>query len=436
MRPADETGSGRPLFRGERSESRVGMLLLMGLLLAGCSEPKEAVVAVRPVRAIKVGDVTWIKGREFPGRANAKNEVDLSFRVAGSLISLPVDVGSQVQQGDVVAILDPRDFEAALASAQGNLARAKANLTAMETGARAEEVEQLKAAVAEAEATHNEALGEHDRYKRLLEQGAGTQQQFDIALARRDRTAAQLTTAKEALNIGLTGAREEDLQAKRSEIMALEAAVKSASNQLEYTVLKAPFSGEVAARYLDNFQTVQAKQPVIRLLDLSTVEVTVQVPEAVISLVPLVKQVSCQFDVFGDREFVGRVTKIGSEASQTTRTYPVTVEIPQPEDVKILPGMAARVRNKPDEDDEQTETQLVVPPTAVFAAETGEQSYVWVIQEPANTVSRREVTVGEITPVGLAISDGLSRGEWVVTAGVNSLREDQPVTILQEKGTN
>jgi RND family efflux transporter MFP subunit len=147
-----------------------------------------------------------------------------------------------------------------------------------------------------------------------------------------------------------------------------------------------------------------------------------------------VKQVSCRFDVFGNREFVGQVTKIGGEASQTTRTYPVTVEIDQPGDARILPGMAATVRNRPDESQNAAEGALVVPPAAVFTGEAGQHSFVWVVEDTGKTITRREVKIGELTPVGLAVLEGLKRGEWVVTAGVNTLRENQQVTILQEGG--
>lgn len=415
--------------------SRTAWILLAGIVLAaGCAKPDSRTEPIRPVRVMKVGDVLSIGGREFPGRAAAKNEVELSFQVPGLLMSLPVDVGSEVKKGDVIGTLDPRDFETALANAQGTLAQARASLTAMETGARPEEVEQLKAAVAEAEANYKEAKSAYDRTEKLYAREAATEQELDVALARRDRTAAQLATAREDLNIGLKGARKEDLDAKRAEIRALEAAVATAKNQLEYTVLKAPFDGEIAARYVDNFQTVLAKQAVVRLLDVSTIEVTVQIPESVIPLVSLVKQVICRFDVFGDREFIGEVTKIGGEASNTTRTYPVTVEIPQPDDVRILPGMAATVRNKPDENPNDTQGNLVVPPSAVFTAEANGQSYVWVVEEPEMVVARREVKLGELTRVGLAVLDGLERGEWVVTAGVNTLRENQQVKVHQEEG--
>lgn len=406
--------------------------LFAAWICAGCSEPAAGPPPVRPVRAIKVGDVQAIQGREFPGRAAARDEVDLSFRVSGPLVALPVDVGTEVKTGDVIASIDPRDYQVALNSTQGNLAQAQANLLAMERGARPEEIEQLKAAVEEAEATYRQAYAEHQRNAKLLPQAAVSQSEFDMTLARVEINVAAVKKAKEDLNIGLAGSRPEDLESKRAEIKALEAAVTNTQNQLEYAVLKAPFDGKVSARYVDNFQTVQAKEPIARLLDITKIEVTIQIPESLISLVPRVKKVACHFDAFPNREFFGRVTKIGSEASQTTRTYPVTVQVDQPEDVQILPGMAATVRHQPEEGDDPTVAQLVVPPSAVFTDEAGGPSCVWVLDEGSQKVAQRKVTTGGLTSVGIAVTEGLKVGEWIVTAGVNLLHEGQEVTILKE----
>jgi len=407
--------------------------VLVALVSPGCQKAAVEEEGVRPVRAVKVGDLKALGGREFPGRAKAKDEVDLSFRVPGPLISLPVDVGTKVKKGDVVAALDPKDFQAALDSANGKLTQAQANLLAMERGARAEEIEQFKAAIAEAEAAYQQAFAEHDRNTKLLAQKVVTQSDFDISLARKDRAAAQVKKAKEDLNIGMRGARAEDLDAKRSEIKALEAAVVNAKNQLEYSILKAPFDGSVAARYVDNYQTVQAKQPVVRLLDVSKIEVTIQVPESLISVVPNVAKAACRFDAFPGREFIAQINKIGTEASQTTRTYPVTVILDQPSDAQILPGMAALVRGLPEANEKTAGQDIIVPIGAVFSTSSGPQAYVWVVAD-GQKVTRRTVKTGALTPVGIAITEGLKTGEWVVSAGVNSLRDQQPVKLLQEGG--
>lgn len=406
------------------------LLMATATVFLGCQKPPAESEPIRPVRAIKLGDLKSIGGREFPGRAAAKIEVDLSFQVSGPLVSLPVDVGSTVKKGDVIAAIDPRDFETALANHQGNLDRAKATLLAMERGARPEEIEQLKAALDEAKASNEQATAEHERNAKLVKSGAVTKSDFDISLARTKRTAADVKSATEALNIGMAGARAEDLEAKRAEIRALEAAVVAAANQLKDATLTAPFDGEVAARYVDNFQTVQAKQSIVRLLDVSKIEVELQIPESLIGLVPQVKKVACRFDALPGREFFGTVTKIGQEASQTTRTYPVTIEIDQPEDVRILPGMAVSVRNHVEVGDGTEAVDLIVPPSSVFTAADDPQTYVWVLDEQSGKVARRAVKTGELTPVGLRIVDGLKVGEVVVTSGVNSLREGQEVKLL------
>jgi RND family efflux transporter MFP subunit len=403
--------------------------LVLVTLIAGCDTPVAGPEPVRPVRAIKVGDLKAISSREFPGRAAAKDDVELSFQVVGPLVSLPVDVGTQVKKGDVIASIDLRDFETALASAQGNLARAKSNLLAMERGARPEEIEQLKAALVQAEASNTQAVTEHKRNAELVDSGAVSKSEFDLSLARQQRTAAEVKSATEALNIGMAGARPEDLEAKRSEIQALEAAVAAAKNQLDYATLTAPFDGEVAARYANNFQTVQVNQPIVRLLDVSRIEITVQVPESLIGLVPQVKQVDCRFDAFPGRDFTGKVTRIGREASQTTRTYPVTVEIQQQEEARILPGMAAVLRNHPIEIEGDAAADLIVPPSSVFTTAEGPETFVWVV-DTGSKVARRPVKTGDLTPVGLRVVEGLKAGDMVVTAGVNTLREGQEVKLL------
>jgi len=398
----------------------------------GCGSGSDDAEVPRPVRAVKVADVAGFRSRTFPGRAEAVDEVDLAFRVSGQVINLPIRVGDQVAEGDLLAALDPIDYRTALNLARGNLQRAEAELAAMKAGARPEEILQLQAGLSEAESGLQRAEAEHQRNVTLRERGAISQSELDLSRTMRDRAAAQLKTAQEALRIGQVGARKEDILAKQGEIKALEAQVTDAENRLSFTSLTAPFEGGVAARFVDNFQTVQAQQPILRLLNTASVKVVVQVPESAISLAPLVEKVTCWFDAFPDREFEGRVFEIGTEATRATRTFPVTVLIEQPEDVKILPGMAGRVQAVVDDDISIDQHQLTVPIGAVFTPDTERQSYVWLVDESSQTVSRRVVKTGAIAATGLAILEGIQPGDWVVTAGVHSLREGQRVRLMTE----
>ncbi|MFQ5760315.1 MAG: biotin/lipoyl-binding protein, partial [Acidiferrobacterales bacterium] len=100
-----------------KSERSIGLgnavaALVLTVLVAGCGKDEApAETIARPVKAIKVGDVAQVSGRSFPGQARATREANLSFRVSGPLITFPVKVGDDVEEGQVLARIDPRDYQ-------------------------------------------------------------------------------------------------------------------------------------------------------------------------------------------------------------------------------------------------------------------------------------------------------------------------------------
>ena len=90
---------------------------------------------------------------------------------------------------------------------------------------------------------------------------------------------------------------------------------------------------------MENFEDVQNKQAILRLLDDSKIEMIIDIPEHLIINAAYVKDAFVVFDAFPGREIAATIKEIGTEASSTTRTYPVTLIMDQPEDIRILPGM-------------------------------------------------------------------------------------------------
>jgi len=362
--------------------------LLPGLFLAGCGQTEPERTIIRPVRAVKVADVEGLQRRGFPGRAQATQEIDLAFRVGGPLITRPVNVGDRVKEGDVVARIDPRDFEVNLRNVQAQLAEAKAA----------------------AERARSDFRRQSNIFKK--DPGATSEAAVDRAREAQDRAAAN--------------------------VESLAASVRTAQDQLDDTTLTAPFEGTVVATHVENFQNVRQKEPVVRILDTSHIEMVINVPESMISLAPHVKSVKLQFDAFPGREFEGTVKEIGTEASQTTRTFPVTLIMAQPEDVLVLPGMAGRSSaGEVDWPEDQRRRGVAVPAGAVFTPDTETRSHVWIIEPTEGdlgVLERRPVKTGDLTRHGVLITEGLSAGELIVTAGVHSIQEGQTVRILQQNG--
>lgn len=348
----------------------------------GCSQ-KEEVQAIRPVRAMKIEGSELVRLNSFPGRTRAVDRVNLSFRVEGQIIERPVTVGDHVLQGGLLARLDPRDFEVSVQNALGRLEQAQANLRFAEN--------------------------DYRRAQNIWKEDPG------------------------AISKSLLDQKKEQANQLRGEVRALEAKVDHAVDQLSYTYLRAPYNGIVVATFAQNYEYVQAKQPILRLLDTSKVEMVIDVPESMIVDVASVERVIVEFDTLPGKEFPAELKEIGIEASAATRTYPVTLLINQPKEETIYPGMAGYAFLFSTYSKEFNETGFLLPPSSLVTDDSLKKTYVWIADPETMRVRKQEVEKGRLTSQGVLILKGLEEGEWVVTAGVHYLTEGQQVRLFPVK---
>ena len=334
--------------------------------LAACSRPDPLPEPIRQLRVIEVGAVADLRNGQLPGRARSADEVDLAFDVSGTLIERPVSIGSMVQEGDLIARLDPRDFQANARAAEAAARNAKSNF---------------------------------NRGKELLQSKFISEAEFDRLEAEVDITQARLDLAKKALSD---------------------------------SVIHAPFSGVIANLSVENFQSVRAKTVIARLLGVEMIEMVINVSESQIALVRFIDAIEVEFDAFPGMRLPAEITEIGSEASLTTRTFPITLSMTQPQERKILSGMAGVAFITADSRPNET-TGYVVPVSALFGEATDNVSKVWVVGAD-NRVSSRVVKVSGVSPGGANIIEGLQAGEVIATAGVHILAEGQEVIVHKVGG--
>jgi len=227
---------------------------------------------------------------------------------------------------------------------------------------------------------------------------------------------------------------QSDYDRLEARVDVADAELAVAQKALADSVLAAPFDGRIANLFVENFQAIRAKQEIARLLDSTHVEFTIQIPEQLISLVSYIRDIKVEFDSFPGRPVSASIKEIGTEASTTTRTYPITLTMEQPEGFEILPGMAGIATGRPEFPESMKIAGIPVPVTAVFTDTESSGNFIWVIDEGTNTVKRRPVEVGELGDAGIPVTNGLQAGERVVTAGVSYLREDQKVKLLDSQG--
>lgn len=359
--------------------------ILSLFILAGCSEEEIEKNFIRPVRSMEVQSIDAIGKLSFPGRAQASREVNLSFRVTGPLIVKAVDVGSEVKKGDLIAQIDPRDYQVNLRDVQGQLAVA--------------------------EATRVRAQKDYERLSRLHKQDAG------------------------AVSEAMLDKASDNFESSKATVKSLQASEDSAKDLLDYTSLRAPFDGTIVATFVDNFQHVSAQQRIVRLLDDSKIEMVVNIPESLIGSAKYIRTVSVVFDTRPDIVIKATIKEIGTEASQTTRTFPVTLSMEQPADFKIFAGMAGKTASIEADFPNTTETTAIeIPLSATFSLADDGVTRVWIVDPEEKTVHQQEVTIGPLSDNGITILAGLTSGDIIVTAGVHFLQEGQQVLLSNPEG--
>ncbi len=227
---------------------------------------------------------------------------------------------------------------------------------------------------------------------------------------------------------------------KFADFKVAEANLDTAKKALEDTAIIAPYDGVIAKRFVEQYEQVQANQPVILIQNLSSLEVIANIPEQDISNgrhaefteLPNGKKIlknAVTISTLPGKTYDATLKEISTRADPKTQTYQIRLLISKIESNRILPGMTAQLRvnfNKPND------KTIIVPIDSVQVDEFG-KNFVWLIDLKSLTVHKKIVQVGRIKENSLLIKSGLEPGETIVIAGMNNIQEGMKVKILQDK---
>lgn len=354
-------------------------LLCVALALAGCEKPAAKSPEKSLVRTAVVqpmDDIRTDGEASYLAQVRFDHETDLSFKVGGILVGIgPAagtdwDEGTPVKTGTILAELNQSDFTNAL-----NSARAKAELAGKTL----------------------------ERFRKLRETDAISQQELDVTEADWRTSQAQLDQA------------EQNLRDSR---------------------LVAAKDGVVLARYVNSSVTVSPGQSVLRFADTSLMSVELGLPDRLIGGLSPGKEIPVEVSgMEGLPPFKGRVTEVGVAASGQGRLFRVVIKVPNPDGL-LRSGMTARIHIG----DTSTTTPgtVCIPLSALVtlapdsrSEESGRtQLGVFVVQN--GKAVKRAVKTGDIFNSSIQVTSGLRTGEQVVTSGASFLYDGAPLEIATD----
>jgi len=359
--------------------SQIKIISLIILINLSCSNKQEQEKElIRPVKYQKVVPGGGVQNRSFTGTAVSGTEIRLSFKVSGTLNSLKVKIGQEVNKNTLLATVDNSDYVL--------------------------EYEKSDAAVKNADATEEQTESNFERIRTLYENGSASLSDYESAKAAYESARANESSLKKAR--------------------------KLARAQLAYTNLYAPIKGKISDISVEVNENISSGQQVMVISTEGDLEVNLGVPESFISQVSIQDEVEITFSTLPNQVFRGIVSEVSFSINSQMATYPIVVKIDD-EGGNIRPGMAATVKftqrlTNPDAPD-----VLLVPTQAIGEDENGNFVYILNATEDFYTVKRQAVTIGELTSSGFEVTEGLAEGDFIATAGLQMLLEGMKVKLYE-----
>ncbi|MFO7658256.1 MAG: efflux RND transporter periplasmic adaptor subunit [Bacteroidales bacterium] len=348
------------------NSNAIKALLFAGIvcfaLFCGCKSKNNGNgVIIRKVKVTEAQKDSAFVKKVFPGIIREAREMNMAFRVGGPIKEILVKPGDYVKMGQLIAVMDTRDY-------------------------------QVQADVANAQ--YEQVVAETNRVKELFNRKSVTQAEYEKAVAGEKMVAAQL---------------------------------KHAQDQLKDTRLYAPFSGYIQKVNYENGELVNTGMPVVTLLDLSSFEVETGIPASLVAA----KEHFISYTLEATAGKTGEIPialKGFDRKAGNNQLHKFYFALTSQPGFKFFPGMEVNVGLYIKSNGT---FNCNIPLKAVFYRD--KKTLVWVYDPEKGVVNSREIVINGLTGNGnIRVENGLEGGEMIVVAGVNSLRENQQVELLEE----
>ncbi len=400
------------------------------------SQPKPKVqqpsVNILPVETQRLTPVdSYQVSRIYTGEIVSRRSSELGFERSGQVVRITVDEGDRVKAGTPLAYLDTRNHEANRRKLLAQRAQAVAQLKELEAGARSETIAAARATVRDLYQQLELARTKLSRRQGLYTEGAISREQLDEVTNETSVLQARLDEKKSQLDELLAGTRPESIEAQKAIIQQHDASIANLDIELQKSVLRAPFTGTISARLVDEGTVVSPGQSILRLVENGNLEARIGVPVANAS--QLRKDSTLPLKI-GSKTYPAKISSILPELDFSTRTLTLILTLHQSAVTEVSPGQVARLEI----------TEIIpskgywLPTTALVKGVRGLWS-CYTLGKPAPekssasnitnafVIERRDVEILQAESNQVLVRGTLQPGDQVIINGTNRLVPGQLV---------
>jgi RND family efflux transporter MFP subunit len=359
--------------------SSILVLLFGGLLLNGCNTSnadtfEKEKEKIKHVKGFKIKGLKDIREYTYPATINPEKEVRISFRVGGPIVELSLETGQRVEKSELIAKIDKRDYKVNINNLKATLNASKARL--------------------------KDAELQYKRYSSLVKANAAPKSTFDQV--------------------------EANFKAIKSQTRAIEKQLEQAENALKDTNLYSPISGYINEVLVENHETVANGQPIVSIVDTSSIEIQCFIPENLISKQDHFKNFSFYSNADAGKLYRAELKEIGEKATGPGQTYPLTLRSDYIETLK--PGMSAMIRFNLSID--ENEKLFTIPISSILSRDY-KNNMVWKINTDTKTPVKTEIIIHKLISSSKAeVSGDFNEGDWIVSAGANYIDEKTKIELI------
>lgn len=367
---------------------------IMVIIFVGCGKGEEETksppkVTIDPAAIEKISPVMVDDLYRSVGTVKSRTTTQLSSKVMGYVQEVKVKEGDTVKEGDLLVDLKSSELESRLEGARNSIAEIERNLSEAEAAK-----EEAQAHLALAEVTYQ-------RFKELLDKQSVSTQEFDEVNAKYKVAKATVMRAEET--IGSLEARKKQAQSTMEE----------AETYYGYTKVKAPFSGIITHKNVDEGDLAVPGNTLLVMEDNQHYQLEAIADESKVEKITIGQEIEVSLDALGEEGIMGKVVEIIPRIDPATRTFQVKIDLPLSLGIKSgMYGKAFFPIGK--------SSLLLVPKTALV--ECGQLSTLFVVNEK-NQVERRLVKVGKPYEDRVEILTGLDPGESVIIRDLCKIKE-------------